>query len=425
MIFKKAYTQLIGCLLILSSSSCTNTEGNDRFAGFEKIIDVNHVSSVSGRSTGQIIDLNIPPDQEINFDYNKNLYDLRFVKLERTPASVIGKIDKLFFSASRIVVVDLNITESIFIFDSSGHFLNKISTDKYAKPDAQNDLTHIFDVAYYYNKDEIIVHDNRKAKSYYFDSNGNFLRVEREYISFFSFANLKNTDYFVYIDLYTGNDHIPALKKSEIYLGREGTRITYTAPDAVQRIMIKANYHYTDNLSLSNSSNGFYTPVFSDTVYLIDGKKPDVYPKFVLHFPGHDINAKVKESPQTIDMPLLTQLYNTHAYYSFQGKVLAAGDSVYYIECNKGKQLGYFYSERTNKIIGGTLQSRLSYKDSAQLQAYQYPIASTGTEFVSMLSPEDLISQAPMLRTVKFSRALENLSRADNPVLVFYKLKNF
>lgn len=411
--------------ILMFCSACNAIPGDGRFSGFEKVIDVDHITPVPGEPGQKIIDLNIPATKDVKFDYNRILKDLRFVQLEKTSNSAIGHIDKIFFSDNRIIVADLSVTESVFIFDASGRFINKIAANKNSQSGPTTDVANILDVAYYYNTSEIVIHDDKKNRTYYFDSTGRLERFEKEYIDFFQFYNFKNTDHFIYLALYSPNKHIPLLTKSDFYLGKANTQILHTDPNSVQSVKIKPFYNYKDNLSFSNDGSIFYTPVFSDTIYFIDGKQLNAYPKFALHFPGPEVIPKIKEDPHAIDMTILNKFYNSHQYYYFLGKILSAGDSIYYIECYKDNRLGFFYSEKTGKFIGGNIESWMTSSDSSVMEGYQYPIASTGSEFVSILSPGDVYPRSNILWTTGFSKAVANMVPNGNPMLVFYKLKQF
>lgn len=422
MFTKDMFTKLVvGFMAVFASCSDISTS---IYEGYEEVIDVNNIKTIRNNTSKKIIDLHIPPIENAFFDYNEYLRYLRFVKLEKTDQSVIGKIDKLLLADDRIIVVDFKITESVFIFDSTGRFINKIAAEKDTDTSSSG-LSHFMDVVYYHNTNEIILHDSRSGQSYYYDNKGNFKRADKEYVSFFNFENLKNTDYFVYLDQYTQNNHIPALTTSDVYLGKESTKIQHIVPGAVQTVKINANYHYPYNLCSGSGSTVFYTPVFSDTIFAIDANGPQVYPKFAFHFPGPDLVSKVKEHPQQIDMEQLNKLRNSDQYFSFMGKILPVKDSIYFMECYKDEQLGYFYSEKSNKIIGGYIRSRMAYGDSARIEFYQYPVASHNQEFVSVIMPENAALKTNTLRTVQFSNAMHGIDRNCNPVLAFYTLKPF
>jgi len=415
-------TFFVGCILILTS--CNIPIGENRYRGYQKAMDIDHIKSVSGKTDTKILTIKIPPSDSITFDYNKNLKDVYFIKLETIAESKINNIDKILLTKNRIILVDFNISKGVFIFDSSGRFINRILASKNLE-DKKAMISNFYDVAYDYNHDEIILHDQTKSKSYYFDQDGNFKNNSKEYLYFANFVNLKNTDYFVYLNQLGGNNHIPALTKSSIYIGKRDTKILYTATDAVHNMKTDINYWINRNLSFSNSNNKvFYTPEFSDTVYQVDGNPLNIYPKLTIHYPATSINVALKQHHnENIDAYI--RLVNTDQYYSFKGEVLCNDDSIYYVSTYKKGLSGYFYSEKTKKIIGGNLVSNLLPTDSAQLYGYRYPLTTFNNYFVSILTPSDFGNRNKGLSSAKLSEIKKGIKPADNPILVFYKLKNF
>lgn len=405
---------------MLVYSSCDTPFGKSRYQGFENAIDIKHIKSLPGKKT-KVLDINIPASGSMNFDYNKYLQKVYFVKLETTPESKIHAVDKILLTKDRIIVVDFNIAKAVYIFNSSGRFINSILAEK-ANAKAMIPVFH--DVAYDYELDEIILHDQVKAKSYYFDKDGNFKSIAKEYIYFTNFANLGNTKYYVYLNSLGGNGHIPALSKSAIYIGNKDTRILYTATDAVKGMLTNVNYEINRNLSIiNNNKNLFYTPEFSDTVYQISGEPINVYPKLAIHYPGANVNEILRKEHNK-GISEFIKLKNTDKYYSFEGEVFCNDDSVYYIGSYKNGLISYFYSAKTNKIIGGTPVSKLLSTDSTQLDGYRYPITTFNSYFVSILSISDFFN-TKWKSCAKLAEVKKDIKAGDNPILAFYKLKDF
>ncbi|HWK07600.1 MAG TPA: 6-bladed beta-propeller [Puia sp.] len=404
---KIALFALIICVLIFAAYTIPTAK--NRYRGYQKAIDIAHIRSVPGKQDARLLDIKIPLSNSTTFDYNKNLKDLHFVKLETSARSKIGSIDKILLTDSRIIIVDFNASKGVYIFDSSGRFINKILANKDPK-DNTAVVSDFYDVAYDYTADEIILHDQTEYQSSYFDRDGHFRKASKEYVYFANLVNLKNTDKYVYINSFGGNDHIPVLTESALYFGKRNTEILYTATDAVKNMKTGINYQINNNSSFNNSNNKvFYTPEFSDTVYQIAAAPLNVYPKLVIHYPGADINSIIKkENKEGIDEYI--NLENQNKYYSFKGEIFSNDDSIYYIATYKDGLSGYFYSEKTNKIIGGDLVSTVLPKDSAQIKEYRYPITTFNDYFVSALPASDFGHTA---------------KPTDNPVLAFYKLKNF
>lgn len=408
---------------ILLFAACNIRSDEQRYRGYKIAIDISHIQSVHGSTNAKILNVKIPVSNSTTFDYNKSLKDIYFVKLETTTQSKFGSMDKIFITDSRIIIVDLNVSKGVFIFDTAGRFINAILVNK-SFEDRRESLTNFNDVAYDYTANEIILHDISNNKLFYFDKDGNFKNVSKEYVYFLQFVNLKNTDKFAYYNPLGGNDHIPALNQSAIYIGKRNTQILYTATNVIKNFKSGRNYYINNNASFKNNNNTvFYTPDFSDTVYQIEGSPVNVYPKLVIHYPGPDINTKIRESNKE-GIEEYIKLKNKNQYYSFEGEIFCNDDSIYFIATYKNILSGYFYSAKTNKIIGGDLVSMVATKDSAQIEAYTYPVTAFNDYFVSVLPFSNFVDNKT-LRNAKLTKIKKSIKPIDNPILAFYRLKDF
>ncbi len=412
---------LISISLIVAA--CNAPINRYQYKGFKKVIDINNIKSVPGKTDVKVLNINIPVAGSMSFDYNRNLKDTHFIKLEKTSESAIENIDKILLTKDRIIIVDLKIARGVFVFDSAGRFINSILSAKEGT-NKKVMISNFLDVAYDYSRDEVILHDPNKSKMYYFDKDGNFKNSTKEYLYFESFANLHHTDLFVYLNSMGGNDHIPALGKSTIYIGQKDTRIAYTATAAVKQMRPNVNYGINTDPSITNSNEKlFYTPEFCDTVYQIIGKPLSIYPRVVVHYPGADINSTLKATHKD-NLKAFIKLANTGQYYSFKGDILSNNDGIYYITTYKNELYGYFYSEKTNKLVGGDLSFKGLPIDTVQSDTYKYPITTFNNYFVSVLSSSDF-SKSESYMSAKLAEFKKKLKPSDNPVLLFYKLRAF
>lgn len=93
----------------------------------------------------------------------------RVVILETTKDNLIGSIDQLLFVDDKIVVVDAELSNSIFVFDSDGKYLRKIS-NRGNGPGEYLVLTHVFIL-----NGNIWIKDNMKSRIIKFSLNGDYL----------------------------------------------------------------------------------------------------------------------------------------------------------------------------------------------------------------------------------------------------------
>lgn len=401
---------------------CKPIKKNKKFSNFNKIIDTGKLTVLVPKQSETLVNIKIPKENSLFFDYNNNLTDLKFIKLEKIKSSEISKIDKIFLSSNRIIVIDLFIKNIVYIFDTTGKFINKISSSTEYSKQKKYKYEKFIDVAFNSDQKQIILHDDQKNNSLYFDTDGNFIKTMKEYISFVDFANIKKSTSYVYLNMGGGNEHIEQLSKTNLYIGKENTNIQSIAPYAKTPGDININYMYRTNLSSLNSENKiFYTPIFSDTIYQINPNPVNVFPKLVLHFPGPNINEEIRKN-QKLKMNGIVDMMNTFSFYYFNGFILSNDKKIFYFDCSKKGASGYFYSETNDTIIGGLPIFKKNTKDSTQLLFYRYPETTFQDYFISILFPSDF-DTSNNLMTNKLALLKKSLKPMDNPILVFYKIK--
>src|SRR5690606_33642192 len=77
--------------------------------------------------SSRVLDIAVDMAQVEDYLYVQDVIDsIRYVMLETTDECLIGNISELYVDGQFIFIVDNTIFESVFVFDESGHFLNKI-----------------------------------------------------------------------------------------------------------------------------------------------------------------------------------------------------------------------------------------------------------------------------------------------------------
>lgn len=400
--------------------SCNGPRDRSKYKGYDKVINSEQIASVPLIKNDSIIHVAIPMEDNMNFKYNDQLEDISFVKLETTKESKINNLDKIIISKDRIMITDKTIKKEIYIFDRNGKFINAVSGNNNIHGQ-QVHITNILDVTYDFGNEEIILHDQSGAKLYYFDKNGNFKHNKKEYLYFVQFANIPETNEYVYINPLGGNEHLPMLQKSSIYLGEKNTKIQFTATDAITGMKTGVNYMINKHRSITNSNyRMFYVPEFSNRVYRILGKK-GIREELIIDLPSPNTFEKLK-NPNNQTIEAFVRLTGSAQYYHFTGDVLCNEQDIYFIPTYRVGMSGYFYSKKKKRIIGGGNLSNAISGDTAKLAGFQYPISTYKDHFISVLYPADLI--------LKFGKsdatlaAIQKKSKPDdNPVIVLYKIK--
>jgi len=406
-------------LVSLHLLSCNQTS-NKNYKGYETVIQSDLIIPVPSIKNSEIIQVSIPKEDSLEFEYNNYLEDISFVKLETSAKSKINNIDKIIISNDRIIISEKTPQNKVFIFNRNGDFINFIGTNNTIHKD-QVRIDKFLDVTYDFTTNEIILHNQSVSKLYYFDKNGYFKNIKKEYIYFYQFANIPGTDEYLYVNSLGGNNHLPKLKNSSLYIGNKDTQIRFIANDALKGMKTDVSYIINKQPSITNSNyKMFYTPDFSNRVYRVFGKK-GIKEELNINLPTPNTFEKLK-NPKNHSIDAFTKLINSGQYYYFTGGVLSNDQDIYFIPTYRVGMSGYFYSKKANSIIGGGTLSHSSQKDTIKITGYQYPISTYKDYFISILYPSDFILKHGKAN-YKLHTIQTKITPKDNPVIMFYKIK--
>lgn len=98
---------------------------------------------------------------------------LQYIKLETTDESLIGNIDKLFATKERLILLDRDNAESIYLFNLQGEFINKISR----MGRGPNEYLSIEDIAVDEDAEQIILWDSQAGKLLIYGFDGTFINA--------------------------------------------------------------------------------------------------------------------------------------------------------------------------------------------------------------------------------------------------------
>ena len=121
---------------------------------------------------------------------------LSYIKLATDTSNLIGVIDKIIPLQDRILIVDKDITQTIYIFDKSGRFIRKINK----KGRGPGEYLSLNDVAVDVSNKRLIVHDDIAQKISIFTYEGEFIeKIGLDFITT-SIAYLGNNKLACYCD---------------------------------------------------------------------------------------------------------------------------------------------------------------------------------------------------------------------------------
>ena len=149
-----------------------------------------------------------------------------FIKLETDPKCLIGKVDKILFADSSIIIVDKSIAKSIFVFDMNGNFKNKVSR----VGNASNEYLKIVDV-FIGPESEVYITDNSKRKLLSFALDGRFLSAKDNPISSFDMNYINDNRFALFSSFNLTADRNRKIEKTSYAIVDKDLKLIYTFGD--------------------------------------------------------------------------------------------------------------------------------------------------------------------------------------------------
>lgn len=245
--------------------------------------------SLNRKGIGNILEISKPI--EIKFTEPKDALvssnviseDHKFIQLETLEECLIGKISKVIVSQNKIYVLDNTIAKKLYCFDISGRYLYAIGTQ--GEGPGESDTPEDFDVT----GDKIFVID-RQYRLFVYDRDGKYTSYIRMPIPSTQLCVFDDNSLFFYTQQLNGelNSYLTQidLKKNAI-----------SADFPIQSALV-GNYGINQAFS-RNGKSSLFIKFLSDTVFTLNSKS--VKPKYILKYPGKQIDHSVFVTPKLIE----------------------------------------------------------------------------------------------------------------------------
>jgi len=234
----------------------------------------------------EVGDLNSIP----NFVYSKSYSNVKYVNLECTPESAIGKIATLEITNDNNFVVFDRQNGKICIFDSLGNYMNQIgnrgrAANEYIAPEC---------VAYDKYSNQVVVYDNSSKKLMIFDLNGNIVSIihTKNYIA--NFGVVDSLHYILFMN------HRENLRDGEIgynlkIIDKKGNIVNQF--DSYKKD--KMNFRPISEFNFSHQMNNlFFKEYFSSMIYQVSPLK--LFPLYYLDFKGKNLSYENCEKSEDV-----------------------------------------------------------------------------------------------------------------------------
>lgn len=382
--------------------------------------EVNRIkeNKISGyKNNIEVIDL-ANSDVDKTIDITPFIDTLRFVKLELTDESIIGYIQKLIVYKEHIYILDTQ-TSSLFIFDIDGRFLSKIQS--IGQGPGEYTQLDFFDIDY--AREQILLTDLMGYQVLKYDLEGQFIERMKIPLWIEGLAPVFQKGYVVYAN-FRNNKRVMSPEYNLIYL------------DSLMKIE-RAYFPY-DSYSVGKNSFNIPTPQ-SGVFYTY--KENIVF--FTLHnyfiyrinrdglFPSYEIRFtnKVNNYNSLIEDALSdAKSFENGQFYSITS-VQETDQLLSFTFTRPSSPLLYqtYFFKNSKRIL-----CAFDYTVGGQLQFDIPTIASYDSWLISELSIEKLLTWKENVKEnhdensflQKKKTVVEGLTLDDNPVLMFYKLKD-
>ena len=392
--------------------SCTNHNRKSSNFTDKQIVSLNLDStSILITNTDSVKTINLNPFLKKQEFLLAHMIDkVKLLPLETTDESLMDDIKKILITKSHIYIIDYYKGGSILIFDKKGKFVKRLL--KGASPQeiyTPNDIT--FDA----NKQELIVYNKQYLS--FFTAEGQFVKREK--------VPLNADEITIIPDGYLfkayngqGNQH----------LGFPHEYLFFVTDRAFELKSIGLPYSLSNEASYGNfigylhegKQNISLTTSYTDTIYEYDCQTNQLKAKYALDIsekglPKNRLGKTWKELQRTL---------RDNDYFLYNGSYLETPKhELFYVEnwYIKLKSV-IFRDKKSGNMIGGT---NILYNTDI-IPPINLPFASDGDYFISLYLPQNKwnISDNPNF-TEEDKFKISNLKEEDNPVLVFFSLKDF
>jgi hypothetical protein len=390
--------------------SCLDKTKNLRFSD-EQIkslqLDSTIVLTINADSTKNV-DLN-PFLKKQPFDFGSMIKEIKLLPLETTDESLLSNIRNILVTDSNIYVVDEFKGGSIAIFNREGRFITRIMPGQ-----APEEIIGLNDIDYDANNHELVVY--HKIHLSFFTPSGSYLRRTRLPFGAYNFKITPEGYVFKAIER-QGNEHLGVSEKYLLFLTDKDFKLK----------SVGLPYNYSDELNYGglnylykNNQTINVTQKFSNLIYQYIDKTNQLRIKYALDFskksiPSHYLTGSWENFENAVR-------YND--YYFCIGKYLETEThNVFFLEnWYIGLNAIIFRDKLSGNMEGGT---EMSY-NPGEIPMPNFPIASFDNYFISYYLPDgnkELLASSIISAEDKIK--IQNMTEDDNPILVFYKLKNF
>ena len=349
---------------------------------------------------------------------------LSYIKLATDTSNLIGVIDKIIPLKDRILIVDKDITQTIYIFDKSGRFIRKINK----KGRGPGEYLSLNDVAVDVSNKRLIVHDDMAQKISIFTYEGEFIeKIRLDFITT-SIAYLGNNRLACYCDYINNPNYSIRSKSPNLILFDLQTRKTQSKlffNSTINRLGITG---LINNLSSTYSNDTVHLIMpLNDTVYSICNNK--VQPEYYVDL---GVTPQMRELQRTASSSKSAQeasQEDSKPQYPVICNMLESDSVVYLFYRHNNKSYYGFYNPRRKTFKEGVriweknTDNRIPVVNDLDKTIPFMPMATDGKNFYYVMESFyfDYFRNSDNPQIANLSKTI---TANDNPVIVVAHIKN-
>ena len=219
--------------------------------------------------------------------------NVEYIPLETTTISTIGKIDRIQIFEGNYFITDKRNAKGIYIFNSKGNFINKISP--FGK--GPHEITFMDDILYNKITKQIEIFDSARKKILVYDVNGEFIKEFDTKVYLNSFYPIAENERYYYTGFRSFKGMLDIDKNYRLLKMNEEADLLnsffrYSDSQANQKIVELQNNFFP----IDNSDKVFFLEPYSNNVYEL--KRDSVILKYKLNFTNANIPDDLLESDE-------------------------------------------------------------------------------------------------------------------------------
>jgi hypothetical protein len=344
-----------------------------------------------------------------SFDFGSLVNEIKLIPLETTDESLLDNIYKVLVTDSAIYIKDDFKGGGIVIFDGKGKFIRRIPNGQ-----GPGELTRLYDIAYDIENNELIAYQH--SFLLFFTPSGQFIRQKRLPFGFYNFTIIPDGYVFKTLDR-QGNGHLGKLEDYTLLITDKNFKLKSVALPLLPNKINYGGYNYLYN----NNHAIKVTQKFTDTIYQYTSEVNQLKAKYVLDYnkkklPKRYLQGSFDDFETTV---------RQNDYYFYIGEYLeTTSHNIFFLNNWYTKnQLVVYRDKKTGNLRGGTNADYNMY----EIPPMAFPISASDNYFISSYLPstnDSILSTSSMIPD-EDKLKIKNLTEDDNPVLVFYTLKDF